>query len=96
MPIYVLRVACNDILRQTAARLAAPAHHRVIRVPDLDAALETLTGIRFDVLVTGAIPLDSAFARFLGAARLLQPGLHVVGSRKRRKRPAPVPALLAP
>jgi len=96
MPIYVLRVACNDILRHTAARLASQASHHVIRVPDLDVALQTLTGIRFDVLVTGAIPLDSAFARFLGAARLLQPGLHVVGSRKRRKRPALVPALLAP
>ena len=96
MPIYVLRVACSDLLRDTAARLPGQATHHVVAVPDLDAALRTLSGIRFDVLVTGAIPRDSVFARFLGAVRALQPGLHVVDSRKIPKAPAAVPALLVP
>lgn len=88
MPIYVLLVACNKLLRDTAANLAGQSMHKVVAVPDLETALNALSGIRFDVLVTGDMPFDGVFERFLGAARKLQPALRVVDSRKVPEAPA--------
>lgn len=89
MPTYVLLVGCNDSLRETAVRLIGLTAHRVVAVADLEAAIHTLAGIQFDVLVLGDIPFGADFAGFLGTARSLQPGLRVVDAKMHAGRAAP-------
>lgn len=89
MPTYVLLVGCHGTLRDTAVRLVGMAPHRVVAVPDLDAAIHTLSGIQFDVLVLGEIPFDADFAGFLGVARSLQPALRVVDAKMHAGRAQP-------
>ncbi len=82
MPIYVLLVGGDNTLRDTAARLIREATLKLVAVPDPDTALNALAGIRFDVLVGGAMADDATFERLLAAARMLQPGLQVIDARK--------------
>jgi len=89
MPTYVLLVGCNGVLRETAVRLIGMAPHRMVAVPDLEAALRTLSGIQFDMLVLGDVPCDANFAGFLGAARSLQPALRVVDAKMHAGRAEP-------
>ncbi|RYE93651.1 MAG: hypothetical protein EOO78_26745, partial [Oxalobacteraceae bacterium] len=82
MPIYVLLVGCDKPLHDTVAGLVGESPRKLIAVPDPDTALNALAGVRFDVLVRGAIPDDAMFEQFLAAARKLQPGLRVIDGRK--------------
>jgi len=107
MPIYVLLVGGGEPLHDTATRLIGESPLKLVAVPDPDTALNALAGVRFDVLVGGAMADDAMFERFLAAARELQPGLHVIDARKIGSAPprrytkvhkpaaALVPALLA-
>lgn len=82
MPIYVLLVGGDKMLHDTAASLIGESTLKLVAVPDPDTALNALAGIRFDVLVVGAMADDATFERLLAAARELQPGLHVIDARK--------------
>ena len=82
MPIYVLLVGDDKPLHDTAAGLIGGSALKLVAVPDHDTALNALAGVRFDVLVRGAMADDAMFERFLAAARKLQPGLHVIDARK--------------
>lgn len=82
MPIYVLLVGDDKPLHDTAAGLIGGSALKLVAVPDHDTALNALAGVRFDVLVGGAMADDPMFERFLAAARKLQPGLHVIDARK--------------
>jgi len=79
MPIHVLLVGCNETFRATAAQLIGQHTHHVIAVADPESALNVLSGIKFDVLVIGELPLAGGAGNFLAAARSLQSGLRVVG-----------------
>lgn len=95
MPIQVLLVGCNETFRATAAQLIGQLTHHVIALSDPQAALNVLSGIKFDVLVIGDLPAGTRSAGFLAAARALAPDLHVIGANDiARDRPAAAPPTL--
>ena len=83
MLLHVLIADDDPTTREEFRHVLEQLQCQCVAVRDAHGALGALSAIRFDVLLAGAIPDDTAYGGLMAAARSLQPSLRIVTSRRR-------------
>jgi DNA-binding NtrC family response regulator len=82
MPIPVLIIERNDVVREAVCHMVKVAGFRGIALADTDSALRVLANIEFKIMITGIAANDLAVAPFVSAAKAVQPDLRIIVSKK--------------